>query len=383
MNVEKATSSQLRRHNRQLVLRAVFTDLANNRAALALETGLTKPTVSDLVSELIDEGLLVETELGQSTTSGGKRPRLLRFVPDARQVIGVFINGTSVSGVLTNLDGQIIAEHYADLPESEAVVDILSEVINGLVAQLSAPLLCLGVGISAVVDSTRGVIAYAPHLGWEEMPLARILSERHGVPVYVSNSTELAALAQLSFGNVNCCNLATVLVGDGVGVGLALAGNGSYHTGSEIGHMKIRTAEGNPVKALKDFLGWAYVCERALILGHEWNSPYLQDSDLTYLHIRKAIANQDRAALMLQDELAHYLAEIFAWIIALLSPDHISLAGQIADLGEDFLRHIVDKTADLVLPSLVQKTAFSVDNTANLVGLGAAAAAIRHELGLV
>ena len=66
----KATREQIRQHNRQLLLRAVYTGLADNRAALAVETGLAKPTVSDLIGELIAEGLLVESGRGES--SGGK-----------------------------------------------------------------------------------------------------------------------------------------------------------------------------------------------------------------------------------------------------------------------------------------------------------------------
>jgi predicted NBD/HSP70 family sugar kinase len=386
MESSKATTSQLRRHNRQLVLRAVYNDRADNRAALAQETGLTKPTVSDLVAELMDEGLLVETELGHSTLSGGKRPRLLKFVPDARQVIGVSINGNHIRGVLTNLDGSVIAEHYADLPDNheEGVIGILSEVINGLVAQTSAPLLCLGVGISAVVDAARGVVNYAPHLDWHDVPLADLLAERHAVPVYVSNSRELAALAQLAFGSVpNNANLATVLVGNSVGVGLALEG---YHSGSEIGHLSLSShaaERDNGLHPLENFLGWRAVRRRALALGRAYDSRYLQSEDLTYLNIRYAIANQDRAALELRDELTFYLAQVFAWIIAFLRPTHLSLAGAIADLGEEFLDCVIQKTRERVLPDLVRPVAFSVDNTSNLVALGAAAKAVRQELGLV
>ena len=81
MKPKKATREQLKRHNRQLLLRAVYYDLADNRAALAQMTGLAKPTVSDLIAELMEEGLLEEGGLGESTDIGGKRPTLIKFVP--------------------------------------------------------------------------------------------------------------------------------------------------------------------------------------------------------------------------------------------------------------------------------------------------------------
>jgi DNA-binding IclR family transcriptional regulator len=69
--VKKATHEQLKRHNRQLLLRTVYWEGISNRAALAQATGLAKPTVSDLISELIEDGLLVEGGHGESTDSGG------------------------------------------------------------------------------------------------------------------------------------------------------------------------------------------------------------------------------------------------------------------------------------------------------------------------
>src|SRR6185295_5754094 len=101
-----ATHGHLRRTNQQLLLRAVYTGLANSRTELAQEMGMAKPTVSDLIGELIDQGYLIEKGFGKSTEEGGKRPRLLEFVPDARQVIGISIETARVTGVLTNLDGQ-------------------------------------------------------------------------------------------------------------------------------------------------------------------------------------------------------------------------------------------------------------------------------------
>jgi hypothetical protein len=87
---------------------------------------------SDLVAELMGEGLLEESGCGKSTDSGGKRPRLLRFV---RQVIGVSIGEYRVLAILCNLDGKVIAEHHADLEDnSDADIITIVEVINGLTA---------------------------------------------------------------------------------------------------------------------------------------------------------------------------------------------------------------------------------------------------------
>ncbi len=385
MKSSKATHGQLRRENRQLLLRAVYTGLASSRAELAQETGLAKPTVSDLIGELINEGFLMEKGLGQSTDEGGKRPRLLEFVPGARHVIGVSLTVDRVMGVLANLDGRVLVEHYKDLAglQGQAVINSLKEVINGLLAQLNAPLMCMGIGIPGIVDTKAGVVRYAPHLDWQDIPLAETLSLQYHVPVYVANSTELAAMGQFAFGaSKNASSLVTVLINDNVGVGMVLDG-AIYHSGGEIGNLRISPPNVDGDGYLETFLGWLHVSKRMEALKNHYHNELLLQDDLSYLHIRRAIADQDPAALELQDELGGYLARIFSWIIALLRPEHISLSGGIADLGDSLLDCAIEKTKDLILPDLMKSVAFSLDNSSNLVAIGAVAQTLQQELGLV
>jgi hypothetical protein len=85
----------------------------------------------------------------------------------------------------------------------------------------------------------------------------------------------------------------------------------------------------------------------------------------------------------LQEELGGYLAQIFSWVITLMRPEHISLAGAIADLGESLLDCAVAKTRELILPDLMDSVSFSLDNSSNLVAIGAVAQTLQQELGLV
>lgn len=379
MRDSKATKRQVRQHNRQLVLRLVYGGVAVNRAALAAETDLTKPAISDLVNDLLDEGYLVEGGLGQSAEAGGKRPRLLEFVPAARQVIGMSIAERELLGVLTNLDGSIIAEHSAPIPrEDEAALPLLLEAINGLVAQLSAPLLSIGIGIAGVVDSA-GEIRYTPGRVWRDLPLRSHLEAHYRVPVYCSNSTELAARAQVAFGGIpESDTLLTVLVNGTVGVG-AVAAHAIYHLGSDIGYL---IPDRDP-SSLQQRLAWETVQARAADLARHYDSPSLLAQDLSYLHIAHAAAQQDPAARQLCQELAATLAEVVAWGAALLRPQHVVLAGDIADLGQAFLNEVVAAVRQRILPKLVEDISFALDNTPNLVALGAAAKSVQAELGLV
>ncbi len=388
----KATHSQLRQHNRQLLLRAIYEGVADNRAALAQETQLAKPTVSELIGELIDEGLLVEEGRGRSTRGGGKRPRLLKFVPTARQVIGVSVNEDHIMAALAYLDGRIVARHYTDLngTRGEGVIAVVRETINGLIAQLDAPLLCIGIGVVGVVDADAGVVIRAPHLGWRQVPLAGLLADLYDTPVYLAHSTALVAMAEYVYGPtepVNC--FAAVRVGSGVGVGLVING-AIYHGGGELGG--LRAAANSPVEVdgdragrLDTLLGWSCVNQRAHDLRREYAPSLLpgEGEPLSYLHIRHAAQNGDRAALILRDELSRHLAQVFAWIIGLLTPDHISLAGPITDLGQPLLDQAAAYTRDLVGAGPGRPVSFSLAEAPSLVAVGAIAQALHQELGLV
>ncbi len=379
----KATHENLRRHNRQLLLRAVYTGLADNRAALAQETGLAKPTVSDLIGELIADGLLVEGGLGESTESGGKRPTLIKFVPDARQTIGVSLDNGRAFGILCNLAGQVAAQHYAELEDAQgdAVEAILTDVINGLVAQLDAPLLCIGVGVPGVVDTGRGVITDSPPLGWRQLPLAERLSAQYNVPVYTGNSAELTALAQYAFGlngDDRTRNLVTVLVTDSIEVGITLDGI-TYHQGGDVSGL-FSAAGGDRLESL---LGWPAVQQRAAELRRLHPATTLPEVNLTYMHMHYSAANGDPAAQQLFEELSSHMAEVMGWIVGLLRPDHVSLAGPIVNLGDSFLQRVVEKTEAILWPEIVRPVVFSLAYSANLSAIGAAALALHRELGIL
>lgn len=364
--MKKATRGQVREHNRQLVLRSVYTGAATSRAALAQETGLTKPAISDLVEMLMAEKFLVEEGYGESTDIGGKRPRLLRFIPDARQVIGIALEPTAIIGVLTNLDGEVIATHTAELERENGKNDDLlqhvSGTINGLIAQAHAPLLCIGVGAA---EGDAAIHMEAP------------LSERYRVPVHFANSSELTALAQYMFGDLGKLDqLVTLVIGERVGFGAVLKG-AAHHLGGDIGHLVM-----DGKHDLDTLLGWQGVQARALHLGAKHQNGSITPESVTYLRMGWAAARGDHTALELLDELSGTVAHLCAWAITLMRPDHLSITGTISDLGGDFLTRVRAKTRVLTLPELVDHTTFSLDAAHNLAALGAAARAIQMEVGL-
>lgn len=377
----KATREQLKRHNRRLILRAIYEDLADNRAALALETGLAKPTVSEIVADLIDKGLIEEGGHGSSTTSGGKRPRLLNFVPTARQVIGVSIDPNEIVGCLTNCDGYIVAQHHIRVDDAPGapLLTLLGYAINALIAQIDAPLLCISVGVPGIVNHVKGIVKSSPVLGWYDLALGDYLSARYRVPAYVGNNTELAARAQIAYNNLEDSeNLVTVLVNHVIEVGIAFDSS-VFHHGSAINTLCL--SSGAPQQV--EFLRWNHIAARAAELQAQHPGSLLPDASLTYLHIRHAARQGDAAALTLLNEIAAVLAEIYAWIIGLMRPDEITLAGSISDLGQVLIGEIRRRVADLLPVEAVEPVQLTLAQTKNLSVMGAVANALQNELGIL
>ncbi|THG35807.1 ROK family transcriptional regulator [Glaciibacter flavus] len=247
----KVLPEHARGHNRSLVLQTLYRSAGLSRADVARETGLTRVTVSDLVAELIGEGLIVE--LGQREDARpGKPATLLDFDRSAFQIIAIDLSDDDVfRGAVLDLGGDILARAEVPLENavgSEAIAKVI-EVADAAVALADGPVLGMGVGSPGVVN-TDGVVLTAPNLGWTSVALQATLAERFEVPVLVANDANAAIFAEHSFGGADG-DVMLVKVGHGVGAGLLLGGMplfGSASAAGEIGHVVVGT-DGGPLCA--------------------------------------------------------------------------------------------------------------------------------------
>ena len=247
----KLLPEHARGHNRSLVLQTLYRGGVQSRADVARETGLTRVTVSDLVAELIAEGLVVETGQREDARPG-KPATLLDLNRGAFQLVGVDLSeADTFRGAVLDLDGQVLAR--AELPLRDRVGDDAVALVQRLLDQLldaaTLPVLGVGVGSPGIVD-LAGVVLSAPNLGWADLDLQGLLAERSGLPVVVANDANVAALAEHSFGGASG-DLMLVKVGHGVGAGLLLDGAqlfGSRYASGELGHVVVGT-DGGPACA--------------------------------------------------------------------------------------------------------------------------------------
>jgi predicted NBD/HSP70 family sugar kinase len=390
----KATHRQTREHNHRLVLRAVYEFGPISRAEVARSTGLTRTTVSDVVTDLLEDGIV--EEVGRGPSSGGKAPIMLSIVGDARQVIGLDLGEAVFSGALVNLHGEVrrVVELPVDGRNGDDALALVYRLVDELLADATAGPLGIGVGTPGLVDARTGTILWAVNLDWQNLPLGGLLSERYGLPTTVANDSQAAALAEYTFGGdgPRQANLITIKIGRGVGAGLVLNGTvfqGDGFGAGEIGHVTV-VDDGAACRCggfgcLETVASSGAIATRAATLAAELGTPLsaMRQADLTFEAVLAAYQAGDRAARTAALEAARYVGQAVAGLIGALNIGRIVLDGPVTAFGDDWLGAVRDEAARRAFGLLGRDTEIVVGRLApNVVVLGASALLIARELGL-
>lgn len=236
----------LRDYNRSVILGAIKGSGQLSRADLAKSTGLSMPTVSAICQTLIDEELVRETHIGEST--GGRKPVLMEVNPGGAFSFGVKLMERSFVLSMTDLRGDVVAKTQISLAntEPESVFQEIAQGVRQIISEQHVPrqrVLGMGVAISGIVDPQQGILSYSPLLQWRQVSIASALSRRLRVPVIVDNDVNAVALSEHWFGlGLGCRHFLTLSLGRGIGLGIVV--NGQLYRGSrggagEFGHSVV------------------------------------------------------------------------------------------------------------------------------------------------
>jgi predicted NBD/HSP70 family sugar kinase len=247
---------EIRRNNLEVVLRHLSLAGQDSRASIASRAGLTRSTISRLVGELMDLGLVRET--GPPQAQGIGRPATMLEL-DGRHVlaIGAEVNVDYLAVLVTDLAGRKVYEQrraydaIADGPGHSitALAGLCREAL-GTLASLRAhrqPIVAgLTVAVPGLVDAPARVVTLAPNLRWSGVPVAdrlREVLELGPAPVSVANDASLAAVAEYRVGShAGTPDLIYVTGEVGIGGGIIVAGRplrGVRGFGGEVGHMRL------------------------------------------------------------------------------------------------------------------------------------------------
>ena len=237
----KTVPSDIRARNTMAVFNLLFPTAAVSRSELGKTLGLSRMAATEVTGEMLDNHIV--REVGEDTRSGrGKRSVMLAIDTAFWRIITVDLSQQYVvQAALVDLGGRIIertevpVEHGTDVS-----VDIITGLINRLIAACTQPILGVGVAVPGVVDH-NGTVVDAVQLGWEQVPLHDELREALDMPVLVGNATNAALVAERFFGEGGD-NSMLIRIGAGVGASLCVNGqivDGSTCMAGEIGHVVV------------------------------------------------------------------------------------------------------------------------------------------------
>ncbi len=217
-----------------------------SRVELAASTGLALQTISNIVSRLLDQRLVVE---GERRIEGRGKPRtMLHLDPQGAYALGVHVDPVVVTAVLVDLDGGVVERQSIETPVGpdavvEAVADAVSVMLEAATVERDA-VLGLGVAAPGPIDLASGRVIHPPLLeGWLDVPLRDALAAATGFDVILEKDVSAAMTAELWRGN-RMLTGTSLFFYTGFGVAAAIAHDGELFAGTsrnagEIGHLIV------------------------------------------------------------------------------------------------------------------------------------------------
>ena len=356
----------LRKLNESAVLELIRRGGPITRSDVSQRLHLSLPTITRIVTDLIEENLV--RELSPADSRGGRRPALLEFNSRANLVIGVYV-GQRLIGALADLNGQIIERRSAPSLPGEAGVERLIALIKELhahAASLGTAVRGAGVGVPSIVTYPWGVVALAPGLGWRDLPLKERLQQALSLPVLVENEVNLIALGESWRGaGQGIRNLICVSLGTGIGAGLVLGGQlyrGSHNAAGEVGYVVPNTkylgkrVNGfGTMERLADRNGLVERARVHLAAGVRSSLSGLSDREVTAEAVLEAASAGDPLACSVVSETTDYLGIAIANLACIIDPERIVLSGDLAEYAGLFVEPIRSRIEGLVpaMPEIV------------------------------
>lgn len=357
-------SSLLRKVNESAVLELIRTEGPLSRVELARKLQLSQPTISRIVSPLIESGLVVEGKQGDS--SRGRRPILLELNPRASLIVSVYLHQNMV-GALADLNGEVLEQLMLPAVAGEAGIQQLVELVRELVRKAEGyniPIRGIGIGVPSVTRSQDGLVVWAPVYEWRNVPLKQRVEESLGFPVFLENEVNLMALGESWRGaGQNVKDLVCISWGPGIGAGIILNGQllrGVHDAAGEIGyiipdrsHLGRRFDEYGCLEGLAGGHGMVKRAERYLSAGSA--SALSELAEITPFDIMTAAEEGDPVASVIIEETVDYLSIAIVNITSVIDPDLIILGGDLTELGRRCIHRITERLDGLlqVVPEIV------------------------------
>ena len=332
--------SVLRHTNAHGILKLLRECGSCSRADLVRASGLSAPTVTNVVKDLLTADLV--EPLGEGQSSGGRPPDMIRFKAERGCLLGAEITARSISFLLTDLNGSELDRQEVSLGRRrttpEAICAVIGDQLKDLLRKHKKTrerLLALVVGAPAITNVDEGSVLSISNLeGWRSVPLRAMLSKIAGCVVILENDTNLAAQGEHYCGAAQSVkDFVFINIGANVGAGIFLGGkihHGSQWSAGEIAYLRLpSTSRRQPT--IHEFGELESVVTGPGIVKswREACAKTAQKADIGAVEILNLAQSGDPCAVKIVRQRSEIVADIIVNLSLILNPGLIVLGGEI------------------------------------------------------
>jgi predicted NBD/HSP70 family sugar kinase len=337
----------IRTANRKKILQLLIRKRELTIPEISREIKVSIPTVTKNINQLIEEGIAEEAGVSEST--GGRKPMIIRFVPDAYYSVGVDFTLEYVRIILTNLDSEIKADRIlkdTGYKNIDGLMEAIRDEINNILLEKEIPLQrTLGIGISlpGITNEETKFLRIAPNIGLRNIDFTKY-ETLFELPLLVENDANAAAMAELTLGIAKTMRNLVYIAVFSQGIGCGIVNRGYLHRGQnrqagEISHM-IVASHGRQCQCGRCDCWELYASINALLRMYQEKTGKDIHAPEEFFGILK---KYEPAAAEVFGEYLEYLALGIQNILLLQDPHYIIIGGQLSLFEEFFLEPLREK----------------------------------------
>lgn len=337
------------------LLTTIFWSGGASRHALAERLEYSKSKANAIVAALLDEGLL--DEVGLQDSSGGRRAETLQLSASLGVLIGADLGATSMQLAILKPDLTVLARHTEaiDVRQGPGVVlarmRALMRELLGRCTLTARQVIAIGIGVPGPVDFASGQLVNPPLMpDWGAFSIRDYLREDYAAPVFVDNDVNLMALGELWRLQRSLQNFLVIKIGTGIGCGIVCHGEvyrGANGSAGDVGHICVDRSGplchcGN--RGCVEAMAGAQAISR-MAIEVAGQSPMLAErllaqGTLTAEDVAQASRAGDVAANAIIQRAGNLVGEMLASVVNFFNPSNVFIAGRIASMGPLFLASV-------------------------------------------
>lgn len=332
--------------NKYVLLKNIIINEPISRIELSHLTGLSKMTITGLIKEYMEAGIV--RECGVANSTGGRKRTYLQVVPESLLTLGIYINRDNLNVGIINLKGQIVQSESMELSVMESNDIFLKRLFllcdRLMQTRFGEKIWGIGVSCAGPLLVKDGVILNPPDFNnIKNLSIVSCLEERYKLPTYLQNDIFVAALAEVYFGNRNQYD-DFIYVGISAGIGGGVIMNGKLYTGvgglaGIMGH-SIVEKDGVPCECGQRGCLEKYSSTRAVV---KWARENGAGEDITWMELLVKASSGDEICTQAIERMIGYLEVAFANMANAYDTQCFIIGGDLHIYQEKIIKRLEEK----------------------------------------